>query len=272
MRQFLSSIAQEAGALALRYSQNRTAVVSQKGRGDYVTQVDKEVEALVVSRIHARFPEHAILGEEAFSDRSLARFPGHAWVIDPIDGTTNFIRGLPNFCVSIGFCEAGLVPVAGAIFDPQRNELFLAERGQGAWLGSERLQTSQHASIKGMLHDASLPFRHLEALADVTKVLLNIQSESDDFRRLGSAALDLAYVAAGRIDAYWELGIHAWDTAAGELMVREAGGVATDFTGNELGLLHRRSIVASASPTLQKAMLEKVAPLVPWLGHPLYRA
>lgn len=272
MQAFLSLIAREAGALALRYAQNRTAVVSQKGRGDYVTQVDKEVEALLVSRIQARFPDHAILGEEAFSDRSLARFPGYAWVIDPIDGTTNFIRGLPNFCVSIGFCEAGLVPIAGAIFDPQRDELFLAERGQGAWLGNQRLKTSGHTQVQGMLHDASLPFRHHEALNDVTKILLDIQRESDDFRRLGSAALDLASVAAGRIDAYWELGIHAWDTAAGELMVREAGGTATDFTGNELGLLHRRSIVASATPELQRKLLAKMAPLLPWLDHPLYQA
>jgi myo-inositol-1(or 4)-monophosphatase len=268
MRALLIGLARTAGAIAREQFRRFTGEVGEKGRGDHVSWVDRRMEEVIIAGIHREHPDHAVLGEEGAGDRSPGRFTGPAWVIDPLDGTTNFLRGIPAFAVSIAFCPARLEPAAAVIYDPVHEELFFAEQGAGAWLGEEPIRTRAGHGLADALIACSLPFREVAPLAEVARVMVALQAESEDFRRMGSSALDLAAVACGRLDAYWELGIHPWDTAAGELLVRCAGGVATDFRGASGGLWSRRSIVAAAGPALHRDLRDRLAPLTPWLDRP----
>ena len=201
--------------------------VSRKGRINLVTEVDERAEAVVVETLQRLAPGIPILAEEGgetAGDRADCRF-----IVDPLDGTTNFAHGYPVFCVSIAFEESGEA-VAGAVCDPVRGELFTAEAGRGAWLGSGRLRTSAETNLEAALLATGFPYTRAameEALALFSHVLLRVRA----VRRAGSAALDLCSVAAGRLDGFWEEALRAWDTAAGELIVREAGGRVTDFAG-----------------------------------------
>jgi myo-inositol-1(or 4)-monophosphatase len=266
----LMELATAAGEIARQHFDKLDHDVDAKGRSDYVTHVDRLIEDELTARIRSAFPSHAVLGEETANGRAPSRFSGPTWIIDPIDGTTNFLRGIPAFTVSIAFCEQDLEPRYAVIYDPIHNELFRAERGAAAWLGNERIYSSGCRELSAAIVACSLPFRSQEPLADVGRVVVELQERCDDHRRTGSAALEMAWVACGRIDAYWELGIYPWDTAAGELLVRCAGGSATDFRSEHGALWSRRSIVAAATPELHHALLAHVAALDHWLDDPRF--
>ena len=272
----LIDLAKTGGRIAREHFSSLSGrdVVAKRPR-DYVSHVDKLVEDTLVTRIRARFPSHQVLGEEGGVDHGRA-LETHLplWIIDPIDGTTNFIHGIPVFAVSIAWCEpdhqGGWEPRYGIVYDPMRDEAFTGEANAGLWLNGNRVWTSGCAAIGSALLATALPFRFPEALDPCAKVFLDMQKRCDDQRRGGSAALDLAYTAAGRLDGYYELGIYPWDTAAGELLVRSGGGAASDWRGLRRGITARRSIVAGATPALHQALLEAVTPLVPLLDQPAF--
>ena len=263
----LGELAKTGGRIAREQAAGVTAGdVRAKGLRDWVSHVDELVEDALVRRIRARYPDHQILGEEGTDSRGDPSRP--LWIIDPIDGTTNFLHGIPAFAVSIALCERG-EPRYAAVYDPMRDELFTAEAGAGLWLNGVRSYTSGCTDLSRALVGSALPFRHPEAMDECARVFLAMQAVCDDQRRIGACSLDLAYVAVGRLDAFYELGIHCWDTAAGELLVRSGGGGVSDYRGGTNGLTSRRSIVAGATPALHAAVLERVRPLAGWLDrHP----
>ncbi len=271
MRSFIMELARTGGALAKKYFRNGSTSVDVKGRGDYVSHVDRLVEEAITTRIHAHYPEHCIIGEEGQARwQRRGHHDGPCWIIDPIDGTTNFLRGIAQFAISIAFCDASGNPKLGVVYDPVADELFIGERDAGLWLGNERIYTSGCTSLSDSLVATSIPFRQMEALDAAMSTLHELQPQIDDIRRSGSAALDLAYVASGRLDAYYELGIWSWDTAAGELLVRCGGGKATDFHGVAHDLLGRRSIIAASSPALHDALFEQLSGLRPQVSLDAY--
>ena len=270
MRSFLIELARLGGKIALEHFQTTGISVSAKGRGDYVSHVDRRVEDALFTRIAYHHRDDLLLGEETHGHWP-SEVEGPCWIIDPIDGTTNFLRGLPGWAVSICYCDADARPRHAVVFDPLRDEIFVAERGAGLWLNEERVYTSGCKDLGQAIVSQSMPFRTLDALDDVAAVIHRLQPKIDDMRRSGSAALDCAYVAAGRSDAYWELGIHPWDVAAGELLIQCGGGKVSDFRGESGELLGRRSVVAAATPDLHGQLLAEVGGLASWLDHPAYR-
>lgn len=267
LRAFIADLARHGGALAREHAVAVTnSTVTTKAARDYVSYVDGLVERALVDRIRAAFPDHRVLGEESGASGGTAT-NGPLWIIDPIDGTTNFIRGIPLFAVSIGFCdEHG--EHTGAIYDPSRDELFLAQRGGGLTVNDRPAKTSGCTELNAALIATALPFRFPQCYADAEPVFLGVQRACDDLRRSGSACLDLAWVAAGRLDAYFELGIYPWDIAAGQCLVRCAGGVTTDYRGLVLHPTRQRSIVAAATPALHAALVERVQPVAKWVELP----
>ena len=256
MRGQLRQAIQAAGELALSHFRKvGMAQADKKGQADFVSYVDKLVQDEIICRLKQTFPDHAYIGEE--SPRVVTEGGANSslkahWIIDPIDGTTNFLRGLPAWAISICFCDEVDTPKMAAIYDPVHNELYEAERSAGAWLNGTRIRTSECTQLNEALWASALPFRYPEALPGVVNTFGAIQAKAQDMRRSGSAALDMAAIASGRIDAYWEPFIYPWDVAAGELLVREAGGHATDLFGQTSDLLNRRSTLAAATPELHK--------------------
>ena len=230
--------ARAGGNILLRHMARLDAIeVTEKDRMDYASEIDRLAEADIIKELRRAQPDYAILGEEGGhqkGNRGPSRF---TWVIDPLDGTSNYLRGIPHWCVSIALCE-GAEPLHAVIFDPLRNELFTASRGGGAQLNGKRIRISERRELTGAMLATGFPPRErkrADAQLDCVKSLL---VHAEDIRRAGSAALDLAYVAAGRFDGYFEAGIMAWDIAAGVLMVREAGGKVCDFRGGVLSPMH----------------------------------
>ena len=223
--------ARAAGTIILRYM-NRAGnlIVTEKQHLDFATEVDRQAEAEIIRELRRAYPDHGILAEESGgSGKKNARF---TWVIDPLDGTHNYLRGIPQFAVSIAQLDRG-EPVHGVIFDPLRDEIFSASKGDGAFLNDRRIRVSKREELDGALLATGFPYRqreHLEAQLDMTRVLLG---KAEDLRRAGSAALDLAWTANGRLDGYFEIGLKPWDMAAGVLLVREAGGRYCDFAGRD---------------------------------------
>ena len=221
--------ARSAGNIIIRSLQHVEHLeVTTKGRNDFVTDVDRLAEQEIISVIHKSYPDHAILAEESGEQ-------GHnetIWIIDPLDGTANFLHGFPHYCVSIGVMVRGRIE-HGVIYDPLRDELFTASRGAGAQLNDRRLRVTKQKTLAGSLIATGFPFKYHEHFPAYLATFNAVFPEVSDLRRGGSAALDLAYVAAGRVDAYWELGLQKWDLAAGVLLIEEAGGVVSDFTGGE---------------------------------------
>ncbi|MCU0454370.1 MAG: inositol monophosphatase [Bacteroidetes bacterium] len=221
MIQNVVEIAREAGQF-LRERVGHVRSVERKSGQDtnLVTEVDRASEALIKDRIRALYPSHAVLGEESGGSLEGAET---VWIIDPLDGTTNFTHGLPIFCVSIGVQHRGEL-VAGAVYDPNLDELFSAEKGSGAFLNGQRLRVSEESEVRNSLLVTGFPYTIRENPDHAIEHFTTFLKQAQAVRRLGSAALDLCYVAAGRFDGFWEVSLNSWDMAAGMLVVREAGG------------------------------------------------
>ena len=236
--EFCVELARAAGDV-LKHYMDREKQVELKGRANLVTVADKESEKLIIRRIRERYPNHAILAEE-----SGASGAGEGkWIIDPLDGTTNFAHQYPFFCVSIGFEQAGEI-VCGAVYDPCRDEMFSGARGAGSFMNGQRLRVSDVDKLGGGLLLTGFPYGVREKIRLAMSQFEAFIIESQAVRRGGSAALDLCYTALGRCDGFWEMDLHPWDTAAGVVILEEAGGRVTDFAGNRFSV-YGKKIVAS---------------------------
>jgi len=248
--------ARNAGKVIIRsFEQLDKIEVEAKGTNDFVTNVDIAAEQAIIETLRKSYPDHTIIAEE--SGLSTGSDDDYQWIIDPLDGTTNFVKGIPHFAVSIALKVKGKLDQA-VIFDPIRGELFTASRGKGAQLNSMRIRVKAHKELSGTIIATGFPFKQKQHSAAYMAMFSSLFAKSSDLRRAGCAALDLAYVAAGRADGFFEIGLKPWDTAAGELLVIEAGGLVTDFVG---GHNHATSgnIVAS-STRLQKEILKTIRP------------
>ena len=232
--------AHAAASIMRRQIQRVEAIpVERKARHDYVSEVDRACEAEIVREIRRFYPDHAFLCEEGGPSGDSES----VWVIDPLDGTSNFLHGIPHFAVSIAYQNKGRTEHA-VVYDPMRDELFTASRGSGASLNQKRIRVSARKSLEGAVLATAFPFRQPRLMQKYSRVFQSVLSNVEDFRRAGTASLDLAWTAAGRLDGYFEIGLHPWDVAAGALIVREAGGVVLDFDGND-GVEHSGSIIAA---------------------------
>jgi myo-inositol-1(or 4)-monophosphatase len=230
--------------------------VTTKGPKDFVSEVDRAAEAAIVETIHAVYPDHAILAEEG-TGRGKNADAEHTWIIDPLDGTTNFLHGFPQYCVSIALEHKGVI-TQGVVFDPIRNDLFTATRGRGAFLNDRRIRVSRRAHLRECLVGTGFPFRdgsYLDTYLQMMKVMIQ---QTAGLRRPGAAALDLAYVAAGFYDGFFEIGLNPWDVAAGSLLVLEAGGLIGDLSG-EGDYLHGGQVIAAA-PKVFAQIVQALAP------------
>ena len=231
--------ARAAGNVLLRHMHRLEALnVIEKDRLDYASEVDSDAEAVIVKELKRAMPDCAILGEETGS----AGRGRQTFVIDPLDGTSNYLHGIPHWCVSIALVENG-EPQHAVIFDPLRNELFTASKGAGAVLNDKKIRVSERKDLAGAMLITGFPPRERERIAPHLDCLRELMRDAEDVRRTGSAALDLAYVACGRADGYFEAGVKPWDIAAGVLLVREAGGRVTDFRGAGTGPMDARGVL-----------------------------
>jgi len=215
--------------------------VSVKQQSDYVTEVDRAAEAAIIDTIREAYPKHAILAEETGTSFS-GGDSEYQWIIDPLDGTTNFIHGFPQYAVSIGLAHKGVMNQA-VVYDPTRNELFTAGKGAGAYLNDKRIRVSKRAKLAEALIGTGFPYRMFDHADAYTAIFRELTQKTAGLRRPGSASLDLAYVACGRTDGFWEFGLSPWDIAAGTLLVSEAGGLVSDLAG-ESNYLATGNIVA----------------------------
>ena len=232
--------------------------IREKGRNDLVTEADVAAQEVIHAYFARRFPTHAFLGEENRAGATLRRdSTGRpTWIVDPLDGTTNYAHGIPVFAVSIGLEVAGEL-VVGVIYDPSRNDLFTSTRGRGAFLNETRIRVSKRIQMKPSLIGTGFPFRQLEHVDAYLAMLRDVMHNSAGVRRAGAAALDLAYVAGGRLDAFWEIGLSKWDMAAGALLITEAGGLVGDLEGNP-GYLDSGNILAG-NPKIFGLMVQLLA-------------
>ncbi len=240
--------ARRAGSIIVRHLDRLDQLsVDKKGRNDFVSQVDRMAEEDIIHTIHYLYPNHRIIAEEsgqAHSPNSGHQGMGeYEWIIDPLDGTTNFLHGHPNFAVSLGIRYKGRIE-HGIIFDPLRDEIFTATRGQGAQLNNRRIRVSGQRSLERCLITSGYPTRSMENFDHWIKCFRSLLPRVNNILHSGCAALDLAYVACGRIDGYWEPGLKIWDIAAGSLMVREAKGLVADFSGDQ-NFLENGNIIAT---------------------------
>jgi len=230
----------------------RRVSIEYKGEADLVTVADREAEALIRSRIKARWPSHAILGEEGGLEDNGGDY---RWYVDPLDGTTNFAHGFPVFCVSLAVEFKGQ-RIAGVIYDPTRDELFAAEQGSGAYLNDRRIHVSQTGRLVESLVATGFPSHKRHANPNIY-FYHQITLRSHGVRRAGSAALDLCCVACGRFDGFWEFNLNPWDTAAGVLLIEEAGGKVTDMSGGPFQLNSRETVASNG--LIHQALLEEFA-------------
>ena len=236
--------ARAAGSIINRAALDIESVrISQKKANDFVTEVDHAAEQAIIETLLAAYPGHGILAEESGSEHG-AQDSEYVWIIDPLDGTTNFIHGLPVYCVSIALAVKGKVEQA-VVYDPTRNDLFTATKGRGAYLNDRRLRVSKRLSLKESLISTGFPFRDGDDIQKYLAIMGEIMPRTAGLRRPGAAALDLAYVAAGYTEGFFETGLQPWDVAAGSLLVTEAGGLVGNFTG-EADFLEQYECVAGA--------------------------
>ena len=255
--------ARRAGNIINRASLNSDRIqVTRKQHNDFVTEVDQAAEAAIIETLRDAFPDHGFLGEETgeITATSAADQPNHIWIIDPLDGTTNFLHGFPQYCVSIALQHKGEITQA-VIYEPNRNDLYTATKGRGAFLNDKRIRVSKCDKLQDALIGTGFPFRDFKYLDDYLSMFKSMIQKTTGIRRAGSAALDLAYVANGSLDGFWEIGLSAWDIAAGGLLVREAGGIVTDLSGQS-GWLESGNILV-ASPKIHDDMQAIIASHIP---------
>lgn len=254
--------ARAAGDVIVRHLDRLdTLTIEEKGRNDLVSEVDREAERRIIGVVHRAYPDHAVLAEESGARAGTE----YEWVIDPLDGTKNYLHGLPHFAVSIAVRRGTRVD-HGVVLDPVRNELFVASRGAGARLDDRRIRVAPRNNLDGALIGTGFPFREMDNLEAYLEMLRALMPRCGGVRRAGAAALDLAYVASGRLDGFWEFGLAPWDMAAGALLVREAGGLVSDPHGGE-AFMDSGDIVA-ASPKVLRAMLQHIEPIARRTARP----
>ena len=249
--------ARAAGSIINRASLDLGGVqVDNKGPNDFVTEVDRAAEAAIIDTLLEAYPGHGILAEESGSTRG-APHSEYVWIIDPLDGTTNFIHGLPTYAVSIALAFRNVVQQA-VVYDPSRNDLFFASKGRGAFLNDKRLRVSKRTRLGDCLIGTGFPFRRGDDFRNYMAMLEMVMQNCAGIRRPGAAALDLCYVAAGWYDGFFETGLSPWDVAAGSLLVTEAGGLAGNFTG-EADFLFQREVVAG-NPKIYGQLVKMLSP------------
>jgi myo-inositol-1(or 4)-monophosphatase len=230
--------------------------IRSKGQNDFVTEIDLAAERDIVETIRKHYPDHAILAEEG-GQQGDSEF---LWIVDPLDGTTNFLHGFPQFAVSIGVQRRGRME-HGVVYDPLRQELFTTSRGEGAQLDGRKIRVSTHTGLEGALIGTGFPYRsNIQWLDNYMAMMKTVMQQTAGIRRPGAAALDLAYVAAGRLDGFWEFGLSPWDTAAGTLLITEAGGMVGTLTGGEY---RQGGHILAGTPKVYAPLLEALAPNVP---------
>jgi len=247
--------ARSAGNIIVRSMEHIDRLsITVKAQNDFVTEVDRAAENEIIRTLHKAYPNHGILAEEsgwqAGDDENI-------WIIDPLDGTTNFLHGFPQFAVSIALQHRGRIEQA-VIYDPLRQELFTASHGRGALLNERRIRVSSKRDLEGALLGTGFPFKQQQYLDMYMETFKALFPMTAGIRRAGSAALDLAYVAAGRLDGFWEIGLQKWDMAAGALLIQEAGGFVSDFSGDS-DYMNTGNVVA-ANPKLIKSLLTTIKP------------
>ena len=230
--------------------------VTAKGPKDFVSEIDRAAEAAIVQTLHAAYPDHAILAEEGTAKGTNVNAE-NVWIIDPLDGTTNFLHGFPQYCVSIALWQRKQIK-QGVVYDPIRNDLFTATRGRGAFLNDRRIRVSKRQHLRECLIGTGFPFRDGRYLDTYMRMMKTMIEHTAGLRRPGAAALDLAYVAAGFYDGFWEVGLNPWDVAAGSVLIQEAGGLIGDLTG-EGDFLHGGQVIA-ATPKIFAQMVAALAP------------
>lgn len=255
--------ARAAGGIINRASHDVDMLkIATKSANDFVTEVDQAAEQAIIEILLQAYPDHGILAEESGREHG-NRTSEFVWIIDPLDGTTNFIHGFPVYAVSIALAHRGVVQQA-VVYDPSRNDLFLASRGRGAFLNDKRLRVSKRTRMSDALIGTGFPFRKGDNFKRYMKMFEEVMPHCAGLRRPGAAALDLCYVAAGWYDAFFETGLNPWDVAAGSLIVTEAGGLIGNFTG-EADFLYQREIVAG-SPKIYGQLVQLLAPYTRVIG------
>ncbi len=248
--------ARNAGNIIIRYVERTdTLSIRSKGRNDFVTEVDQAAEQEIIHTLRKAYPNHGILAEESGTRAG----NDYLWIIDPLDGTTNFLHGFPVFAVSIALQYRGRLELA-VVYDPMRQELFTGIRGSGARLDDRRIRVSRQSALDGALLGTGFPFREQARLDLYLRMFKALFIESSGIRRAGAAALDLAYVAAGRLDGFWEMGLQPWDMAAGALLIQEAGGIVTNLAG-EPDFLDSGNIL-TGTPKIHSAIYKILQPFM----------
>jgi myo-inositol-1(or 4)-monophosphatase len=249
--------ARRAGGVINRASRNLDVLaVREKAANDYVSEVDREAEQTIIRTVLEAYPKHSILAEESGLTNTDAKSE-YQWIIDPLDGTSNFIHGFPQYAVSIALSHRGVITQA-VIYDPGNNDLFTATRGVGAYLNDTRIRVGKRLQLKAALVGTGFPFKEHHHIDAYLAMLRDIMEHSSGVRRAGSAALDLAYVAAGRLDAIWAMGLAPWDIAAGALLVTEAGGTVTDLQGKDQYM--KSGNIVAGNLKLLDAVIQQLAP------------
>ena len=231
--------------------------ISRKTHNDFVTEVDRAAEQAIIEVLRTAYPDHAIFAEESGPSSNLHDENENVWIIDPLDGTTNFIHGFPQYCVSIALQQRGQITQA-VVYDPNRNDLFTASKGGGAFLNEKRIRVAKTDKIANALIGTGFPYNNMDGLDDYVKMFRIMTQACSGLRRPGAAALDLAWVASGRLDGFFEKGLQPWDIAAGSLLITEAGGIVGDFSGESDYLYHGN--ILAGSPKVFAQMVQLLAP------------
>ena len=246
--------ARQAGDIIIRSAESiDTLKITIKSQNDFVTEIDKRAEEEIINTLLTAYPEHGILAEESGYTNKDAEY---LWIIDPLDGTTNYMHGFPHYAISIALKKGNIIEQA-VIYDPVRQDLFTATRGKGATLNNRRLRVSRQRKLEGAFLGTGFPFKNNANIEPYLDIFRDIFSSTSGVRRAGAASLDLAYVAAGKLDGFFEIGLKPWDLAAGLLLIQEAGGVVTDFTNDHE--YFKSGNVVCANPNMHRVLLEKIA-------------
>jgi len=249
--------ARQAGDIIIRSADSLgTLKITMKSQNDFVTEVDRRAEEQIISTLLTAYPNHGILAEESGFTNKDAEY---TWIIDPLDGTTNFIHGFPHYAVSIALKKGKYIEQA-VIYDPVRQDLFTASRGKGAHYNNMRLRVTRQRKLEGAFLGTGFPFKNRPNIEPYIDIFRDIFSVTAGVRRAGAASLDLAYVAAGKLDGFFEIGLKPWDYAAGLLLIQEAGGVVTDFSGNHD--YFKTGNIVCGNPIMHRVLLDKIKPHV----------